>query len=177
MFNKYFRQLSKDINNNESPLKNALFVAGLYVIIGTLWILFSDNILSVFVNDPKRVEELQTVKGILFVLLTGGLFYFIIKKRLDLYMHTIDELEGVIIELKNTNETLQILEAQLHNLAYYDELTGLFSKNMIAHKVEEHIINTPDDIFGFIYLDIDSINAALRAIFRYIVTYWDIIKR
>lgn len=63
------------------------------------------------------------------------MFYLIIKKRMDLYADTIDELRISITELEKTNYTLSVLESQLYDLAYYDELTGLLSRNMIARKV------------------------------------------
>ena len=42
-----------------------------YIIFGICWILVSDQTLSVVVQDPSRVEALQTYKGIAFVLVTA----------------------------------------------------------------------------------------------------------
>lgn len=156
MFKKYFHRVSTELNRDKSPLKNSLFVITLYLIIGILWIFFSDLFLKLFVKDIEKLDELQTLKGILYVLITGLMFYLIIKKRMDLYADTIDELRISITELEKTNHTLSVLESQLYDLAYYDELTGLLSRNMIARKVLEHIEHSPNDILGFVYLDIDD---------------------
>ena len=97
----------------------------LYLTIGILWIFLSDLILGVFIQDPELIEDLQLVKGISYVLLTGYLFYIIIKKRMDLYAMSIDDLKDVVTKLQTTNQTLTSLEDKLYKLAYYDELTGL----------------------------------------------------
>lgn len=156
MFKKYFHRVSTELNRDKSPLKNSLFIITLYLIIGILWIFFSDLFLKLFVKDIEKLDELQTLKGILYVLITGLMFYLIIKKRMDLYADTIDELRISITELEKTNHTLSVLESQLYDLAYYDELTGLLSRNMIARKVLEHIEHSPNDILGFVYRDIDD---------------------
>ena len=53
-------------------------IAG-YVIIGGLWILFSDELLSYFVNDPDILTRLQTFKGWFYVIVTAVLFYVALK--------------------------------------------------------------------------------------------------
>jgi polar amino acid transport system substrate-binding protein len=139
-----------------STVRNTVEIIALYLTIGILWIFLSDLILGVFIQDPELIEDLQLVKGISYVLLTGYLFYIIIKKRMDLYAMSIDDLKDVVTKLQTTNQTLTSLEDKLYKLAYYDELTGLLSRNMIVKHVTDHIEKDPDTILGFIYLDIDD---------------------
>jgi signal transduction histidine kinase/ActR/RegA family two-component response regulator len=56
-------------------------IAG-YVIIGGLWILFSDELLSYFIRDPDTLTRLQTFKGWFYVLVTAVLLYVALKIHL-----------------------------------------------------------------------------------------------
>jgi putative nucleotidyltransferase with HDIG domain len=51
----------------------------LYVIIGSLWILLSDKLLLFFVHDISSLSFLQTIKGWVYVLVTAGFLYFLIR--------------------------------------------------------------------------------------------------
>ena len=53
-----------------------------YVIIGGLWILFSDKILNYFISDPDLLTRIQTFKGWFYVIITAILFYLILKSHL-----------------------------------------------------------------------------------------------
>lgn len=53
-----------------------------YVIIGGLWILFSDKLLSYLISDPQLLTLLQTFKGWFYVLVTAILFHLILKNHL-----------------------------------------------------------------------------------------------
>ena len=50
---------------------------------GVLWILFSDKILEEIVDDKEIVRHLQTFKGLLYVVVTGIVFYLFLKKHLN----------------------------------------------------------------------------------------------
>ena len=65
-------------NFSYRPLKFAL----LYVLIAVGWIIFSDRLLSriPFIDDFAALTFFQTLKGTFFVLCTGGLLYFFIRK-------------------------------------------------------------------------------------------------
>jgi signal transduction histidine kinase len=56
-------------------------VAG-YIIIGCLWIMFSDEIVNYFIHDDDLLTKVQTVKGWFYVLVTAILFYTILKAHL-----------------------------------------------------------------------------------------------
>lgn len=66
-----------------------------YVIVASLWIWLSNHALLSLVRDAKTLSFLQSVKGTLFVLITGGLLYVMIDRdlrRLDKVNRTL--LEG-----------------------------------------------------------------------------------
>ncbi len=60
---------------NIDILKTPRRIAIMYVIIGCLWILFSDRILSVIVIDKNIYSNIQTYKGWFFVFFTAILLY------------------------------------------------------------------------------------------------------
>ncbi len=57
-------------------------IIGGYIIIGGLWILFSDKLLIYFVRDPDLLTTIQTFKGWFYVLVTAVLFYILLKSHL-----------------------------------------------------------------------------------------------
>ncbi len=56
-------------------------IAG-YLIVGCLWIVFSDKLLSYFVKDPEFLTRIQTFKGWFYVIVTSILFYSLLKRHL-----------------------------------------------------------------------------------------------
>ena len=65
-------------------MKRKLYIeyktALLYLLVGALWILLSDRALLLIANDPYAINELQTVKGWFFVIVTGAILFFFIRK-------------------------------------------------------------------------------------------------
>jgi signal transduction histidine kinase len=61
-------------------------IAG-YIIIGGVWILFSDKIFNYFVRDPDLLTWIQTFKGWFFVLVTAVLFYLLLKRHVVKIRH------------------------------------------------------------------------------------------
>ncbi len=63
-------------------LKFEYKIIGGYIIIGGIWIIFSDKILSYFIRDPDLLTRIQTFKGWFYVLITAALFYALLKSHL-----------------------------------------------------------------------------------------------
>ncbi|MBN1115782.1 MAG: hypothetical protein JXA77_01145, partial [Bacteroidales bacterium] len=55
----------------------------LYLLIGGLWILFSDKILHILISDGTTLSEFQTYKGWFYVTVTAIILYFFVRKHLD----------------------------------------------------------------------------------------------
>ncbi len=66
-----------------SPFRSALTIALIYLLIGGLWIIFSDRVLYTFLEDPQKITEYQTYKGWFFVFVTSVLLFFVIKTHLN----------------------------------------------------------------------------------------------
>jgi PAS domain S-box-containing protein len=67
-------------NNRARKNRSAVRIFFIYLIIGGLWILFSDMFLSWIVPDPQLQYKLQTPKGWFFILVTGFILYLLIKR-------------------------------------------------------------------------------------------------
>lgn len=58
-----------------------------YIIVGGLWIIFSDKLLNYFIKDSDLLTKIQTVKGWFYVIITGALFYLVLKSHLIKIRH------------------------------------------------------------------------------------------
>jgi signal transduction histidine kinase/CheY-like chemotaxis protein len=56
-------------------------IAG-YILVGGIWIIFSDIILNYFIKDADLLTRIQTFKGWFYVLITAILFYLLLKSHL-----------------------------------------------------------------------------------------------
>ena len=64
-----------------SPRKSAAWAAGLYALVGITWIVFSDQVLLVLAPGPEAFATLQTWKGTLFVLVTAGVLFVVLRAQ------------------------------------------------------------------------------------------------
>jgi len=55
-------------------------ITGLYLVLGFLWIVFSDMVLEKFITQ-NHLSDFQTYKGSFFIITTGVLLFFLIKKN------------------------------------------------------------------------------------------------
>lgn len=72
--------MKKQIQNK---LRFEILFLVIYLSLGFLWILFSDNLVNCLTDDIIYLNKLQTVKGFFYVLTTGLIFYFILKLYLN----------------------------------------------------------------------------------------------
>ncbi|RUO62090.1 putative bifunctional diguanylate cyclase/phosphodiesterase [Pseudidiomarina insulisalsae] len=66
-----------------SPNKVAGLLAAIYLILGFVWIRFSDQVLLTLAADSALLTELQTFKGWMYVVVTAVLLFFLAKFALD----------------------------------------------------------------------------------------------
>lgn len=66
-----------------TPNRAAGFIAAVYLILGLVWIRFSDQFLLAIAADSNLLTELQTMKGWAYVAVTATLLFFLAKLALD----------------------------------------------------------------------------------------------
>lgn len=139
-----------------------------YLFFGTLWILFSDQILHYFVSDADFLTQLQTYKGWFYVLVTAILFFLFLKQHLlhlrNAEQRLMEKNQALRVSeksLKHANEQLKIstdhLETKNAELLVAKEkaeesnrLKTEFINNM------SHEIRTPlNGVIGFSHLIVD----------------------
>ncbi|TDO84361.1 PAS domain S-box-containing protein [Halanaerobium saccharolyticum] len=110
-------------------LKEEIKVILIYLIIGLSWIYFSDKILLLFVADSSQVNQLQTYKGIFYVISTALIFYFLFKKYLDNLRSQKIKLKDNNFKLKKYNQEIKTVNQELdQSLNRLEELNQRFIK-------------------------------------------------
>jgi len=110
----------------------------LYIIFGALWILFSDRLVISFTSDPQLIQELSTIKGWLFVAVTGLLLFYLVRN-----------------EIRKRNQIVTQLREAKEKADEADRLKTTFLCNL------SHYIRTPmNSILGFIELIEDKDTSA-----------------
>jgi PAS domain S-box-containing protein len=66
-------------HRKDRPINSGIIkIILIYIIVGGLWILFSDSILPHFTNNIELITYIATAKGLLYVLVTACLLYILI---------------------------------------------------------------------------------------------------
>jgi two-component system, OmpR family, phosphate regulon sensor histidine kinase PhoR len=68
----------------DEPLRRAALspfrIVALYAVFGAGWILVSDRVVAFLISDASRRQDVQTLKGALYVLVTAALLYVLIRR-------------------------------------------------------------------------------------------------
>lgn len=70
------------IQGRHTPLRRSLWVVGTYLLVGWLWITFSDYLVQQWFPDPETMSRVQTYKGALFVLVTALVLFLSLIRQL-----------------------------------------------------------------------------------------------
>ncbi len=113
--------------------KESLRIAGIYLFLGFLWILFSDKLLDSLATDPAMITKLQTYKGWFFVSASAFLIFFLVYKRAAIINQAFNDLR---------------------NSVYKDPLTGLPSKAAFLKNMED--LSAEARAYSIAYIDLDN---------------------
>lgn len=143
--------LEKVTNILTTCLKNAAYkVAFIYACFSILWILFSDQILLLFIKDAEALTMLQMFKGWFFVLTTSVIIFFLLRSEISKITQTQETLikEKTFIE-KTINSMPGIFFAfneSYHLLKWNNNLRNLLGKS--PYEMEGGKVNFLDCIPG-----------------------------
>ncbi|MGD6966024.1 ATP-binding protein [Rossellomorea vietnamensis] len=131
----------------EESKKIAAKIAVVYIVIGALWIIFSDMFSLILAeNEMRAYVFFQRYKGWLFILITGFLIYILVYQRASRLVESAEKLKNKEKQLQKSNQHYQSLFH--HNPDAVFEITR--DGNLAALNPEgEKIIGRPvDDLKG-----------------------------
>ncbi|MBJ7274991.1 diguanylate cyclase [Marinobacter salarius] len=145
------------LQGRRTPLRRSLWVVGTYLLVGWLWITFSDYLVQQWFPDPEVLSRVQTYKGALFVLVTGlALFLLLIRqfandrKLLSLYRH----------QRKENRELSQFRESVIERANVWINVLDPEGRVVLWNKAAEDISGYPreavigsDEIWQQLYPD------------------------
>ena len=107
-----------------------------YLLIGILWILFSDRLVTFFTDDPHIITNIQTYKGWFYVLITGLLLFLLLRRHLK-------EVRSMNTTLTERNQTLVDYHKRLkeRNDEYYSLFEEYKTQNEDLLITKEKAIN------------------------------------
>lgn len=89
-------------------MKTVFKITGIYLTVALLWILVSDEVaLWLFGDDIMRLKTAQTYKGIVFVITTATILFFLLKKHYKTLNRKISQLEELNNQLETSNKELE----------------------------------------------------------------------
>lgn len=120
----------------------------IYIVLGALWILFSDKLMFSFTSNPEQILLISTYKGWFYVLITGILLFLLISK-----------------EIRNRNEVYNKLLIANKKATESEHLKTAFLSNI------SHYIRTPmNSILGFVeLLETQNLNEERRRLFMSVI--------
>ncbi len=146
-------------NKNIRDLKLApLKISLIYLILGFIWILYSDNILSKYLtSDINALKNLQTFKGLFYVFITAAILYLMANNVIKVIRIKENSREKSYRKLVESKRKLKESKNELKKFEYYDFLTCLPNRGFMAEKIE-NILKKADDKtnFSLLFLDLDN---------------------
>jgi PAS domain S-box-containing protein len=100
--------------------QSALRIALVYIFVSAIWIITSDRLLLAIFRDPNQITSYQTIKGWVFIVLSGGLIFILARREYIGWMHSARALA-------NVNRALRVLNACKHALVQFREEQALLS--------------------------------------------------
>ncbi len=104
----------------------AFRTTSLYVILGGLWILFSDRAVNSFTSDPNLYVKLSTYKGWGFVLVTGTLLYITLRGQLRRWNAELEARRRAEGELRQNQERLQLVIENSEDVLIMQDADGAY---------------------------------------------------
>jgi diguanylate cyclase (GGDEF)-like protein len=170
--------------NTFNPLLGSTRIAGIYFVVGCLWILFTDKAVTAITDDAEWIATINMIKGWFFVFLTALLIFVLIlgtlkrikniEKKLEIAyrdrVYAYESLESAFEEITATEDELRqqydhLIENQrrlteseekMQHLAYHDVLTGLPNKLALYEYAADAILTDPSIQAALLFVDIDN---------------------
>ena len=143
-----------DNKNDDKPLappRDVWNIVWIYAAFSAVWILLSDRALLLLLDDVQQIALASIFKGWLFVVVTSGFLYGLIRRRVDtlnasiaLLRHRESELLASQRQIRDTSERLQATLDALPDLLFEVGLDGRIHQ---YHSHRSDLLAAPPEVF------------------------------
>lgn len=138
------------VQQDETRGKAAARVTAIYLAVGGLWIILSDKLLTVLGFDAAAITRLSIAKGWMYVITTGLLLYWLVRRYTG-------ELENSRQQLLASNQALTAANEALHDLAYFDVVTGLANGTLFRQYLAQALDNwRSGEMLAVLFIGLDG---------------------
>lgn len=85
----------------------ALYVMGIYAIVAGLWILLSDKLASILAENTGLLTQIQSYKGLAFVLVTALLLFLVLRREFLKRERAEQQIEALLVQMFQAHTELQ----------------------------------------------------------------------
>ena len=111
------------------PIRSALYVAGVYFIIGSVWVFFSDQAMVALMKDTDIIHAVSMTKGILYVVVTAIVLFIMVRRALCGAADYSRKLDDSYVRLQ---ENYALLNASRDKLAGSEQQYRLLFNTMLS---------------------------------------------
>jgi diguanylate cyclase (GGDEF)-like protein len=132
-----------------NPRQAALRISAVYMLVGALWILLSDKVLSFLVNDIGALTRISMLKGWAYVIITGLLIYALVRTAFIRIMIAEEKLYV-------SYQSLRAASTEMEHQAHHDQITGVQNRLALIKRINKLINSGGIRKTALIILDIDN---------------------
>lgn len=126
------------IPSRHSEFLERIRIVAIYAVFGSLWIYLSDTVVGWLIHDPVVITRLSVYKGLLFIILTSGLLYFLIVR----YLSRMAEYNRQLV--KSEERFVSIFNNMSDAIFIHDAVTGA-------------IVDANESVFRMFGYDLDEL--------------------
>lgn len=130
----------------QQDLLERIRIVAIYALFGSLWIYLSDTLLGWMISEPGVITRISVYKGILFIVLTSALLYFLIARYMarmaDFNLRLAKSEDRFISIFNNMSDSIFIHDAATGDIV--DANDSVFS--MFGYSREEAVALDVNDI-------------------------------
>lgn len=141
-----------EITNSKS-IKSAFLISILYLIVGFLWIYFSDSAVDAIATNHQQYSLLQTYKGWFFILISTIMLYLLTYQFLH---NQFLQYSKYIAEQVRYQKTILDAKERFDLLAHHDPLTGLPNRLSLVETLGIKMTETDPVPFSLFFMDLDE---------------------
>lgn len=115
-------------------------IVSVYAIFGALWIYLSDTALAWMFHDPEIITRISVYKGLMFILLTAALLYFLISRYIRRISGYISERDLAQQELARQKTLLDSVIEGTSDAVYIKDTEGRY---LLANSAVSRFVGRP----------------------------------